>query len=82
MHDETEQARRARQAELNEDAASREALEKSYGDVWSTGELGTRFTVIGFLAPYVIVKDRLTGKKGSLEFQHSPRFYFNLQYDE
>jgi hypothetical protein len=37
--------------------------------------------VIGFAAPLIVVKERKTGKLGSLEFQHSPRFYFNWQED-
>ncbi len=29
------------------------------------------------MAPFVIVRRRADGVKGSLEFQHNPRFYFN-----
>ena len=82
MQDETENYRRARQAQLNQDAAVREELIQSYGQIWDTQALGQDFEVLGFLAPFVIVKDRKTGKKGSLEFQHSPRFYFSFVVDE
>jgi hypothetical protein len=34
--------------------------------------------VIGFMAPLVVVRRKHDGKKGSLEFQHSPRFYFGF----
>ena len=82
MIDETEQYRRTRQAELNTEAGSRERLEAVHGQVWSTQELrDSQWEVIGFAAPFVVVKDKTTGKKGSLEFQHSPRFYFNFQAD-
>ena len=57
---------------------SREALESRYGQVWSTDELTEDFEVIGFMAPMVVVRRRLDGAKGSLEFQHSPRFYFGF----
>jgi hypothetical protein len=78
MIDETEEYRRARVEELNSVQASREALEATYGKVWSTDELrASQYEVIGFMAPFVVVKDRMTGRKGSMEFQHSPRFYFN-----
>lgn len=78
--DETEQYRRARQAELNSEAGARAELEAHYGQVWSTEELRlSKWEVIGFAAPYVIVQDRDTGKKGTLEFQHSPRFYWGYQ---
>jgi hypothetical protein len=33
------------------------------------------------LAPYVIVRRKVDGAVGSLEFQHQPRFYFNWQED-
>lgn len=81
MQDETENYRRARQAQLNYEASLRAPLEAQYGKVWDTSQLRADFDVIAFLAPYVVVKERATGKKGSLEFQHSPRFYFNWQED-
>lgn len=40
-----------------------------------------KFKVIGFMAPFCVVEDRQTGKKGSVQFQHSPRFYFNYIED-
>jgi hypothetical protein len=50
--------------------------------VWNTEELTEEFEVIGFMAPYVIVRRRTDDKKGSLEFQHQPRFYFNFKPHE
>lgn len=82
MTDETENYRRLRQAELNAAAEHRAALEAAYGQVWDTDELrASDHEVIGFLAPFVVVKSKTTGKKGSLEFQHHPRFYFNYVED-
>ena len=78
-HDATEPLRRQRLAEINFEPGSREALEAEHGQVWDTGELQEEFDVLVFAAPYVIVSRN--GKKGSLEFQHSPRFYFNFQAD-
>ncbi len=34
------------------------------------------------LAPYVVVRRKSDGQKGSLEFQHHPRYYFRFQLDE
>ena len=76
-----EQLRRKRLAEIAVEAGLRIELEARYGQVWSTEEMRQRFIPLGFLAPYVVVRDMQTGKKGSLEFQHSPRFYFNYQED-
>jgi hypothetical protein len=77
--DETEAIRRQRQAELNLDAGERAALEARYGKVWNLDELTEEFQVVGFMAPLVVVRRLADGKKGSLEFQHHPRFYFNWQ---
>lgn len=79
MSDPTETIRRQRVAEINAEPGSREALEAQYGQVWSTDELTEHFDVIGFMAPLVVVRRRSDGRKGSLEFQHSPRWYFNFQ---
>ena len=81
MHDPTEVIRRQEIAEINADPGSREALEAKHGQVWSTQELGTDFDVLGFMAPYVIVRRKSDGTKGSLQFQHDPRFYFNFSAD-
>ncbi len=77
--DETEMLRRKRIAEINNDDLTREALEAKHGKVWSTDEMMEEFEAIGFMAPYVVVRMRSTGEKGSLEFSHSPRYYFNFQ---
>lgn len=79
MPDSTEAARRQRLVEINAVAGSREALEVQHGQVWDTGELQGDFEAIGFMAPIIVVRRRRDGVKGSLEFQHSPRFYFNFQ---
>jgi hypothetical protein len=79
MTDETEPLRRERLAEINAQPGSREALEAQYGQVWTTVELSEDFEVLGFAAPLVVVRRKSDAKKGSLEFQHNPRFYFNWQ---
>jgi hypothetical protein len=79
MKDETENYRRARVAELNAEAAARSDLEARYGQVWSTDQVREEFEVLGFMAPFVMARSKATGQRGSLEFQHSPRFYFNWQ---
>lgn len=79
MTDETESLRRERLAEINAEPGSREALEAQHGQVWSTDQLREEFDVLGFMAPYVVVRRRSDGVKGSMEFQHAPRFFFNWQ---
>ena len=82
MPDATEPYRRQRIVEINVEPGSRQALEARYGQVWDTEELSRDFEVIGFMAPFVIVRRKSDGKKGSLEFQHQPRFYFSFSPHE
>ena len=82
MADATETIRRARLAEINTERSDREALADKYGQVWDTAELTAEFEVKGFMAPYVVVQRRADGRKGSLEFQHTPRVYFNYVADD
>jgi hypothetical protein len=46
------------------------------GPFWDTEALTRDFEVIGFAAPFVVVKRRSDGVRGSLEFTHRPRVYF------
>jgi len=79
MNDPTETIRQERFAEINIVPGSREDLERRYGQVWDTDQLAEEFQPIGFMAPLIVVHRRSDGAKGSLEFQHHPRFYFNWQ---
>ena len=60
---------------------TKEEIETVYAKTWDTTELQIDFEVIGFAAPFVIVRRKEDNAKGSLEFQHSPRFYFNFLKD-
>jgi hypothetical protein len=81
MSDPTESIRREMLAEINSAPGSREALETEHGQIWDTKQLGEDFDVIGFAAPLVVVRRRSDGKRGSLFFQHNPRFYYGFQAD-
>lgn len=83
--DETETIRRLlvrevnSQVESDDEVTERARLEKKYGKVWNTKELTHDFHVKGFAAPFVVVEELSTGRKGLLMFQHWPRFYFDWQ---
>jgi hypothetical protein len=77
-----EEMRRDLQCEVNANPGSREALEAKHGQVWSTQELQKDFDVLGFAAPFVVVSRKSDGRRGSLMFQHDPRFYYNFQEDK
>jgi hypothetical protein len=49
-----------------------------YGKLWSIDELRQEFDVLGFLAPFVVVRRKSDGANGTCEFIHSPRVYFNF----
>jgi hypothetical protein len=79
MPDPTEAIRRELVAAINAEPGSREALEAEYGQVWDTDQVRAEFEVTGFAAPFVVVTRKSDNAKGSLCFQHSPRFYFSFQ---
>lgn len=85
--DETEAIRREAVAQINsavesdDKIAERARLESIYGEVYDTDQVRENFEVLGFMAPFVVVKRKSDGKKGSMEFQHMPRFYFNFVKD-
>jgi hypothetical protein len=49
---------------------------------WTTEELRRDFEVMAFLAPFVIVIRKSDNVKGTLQFDHMPRRYFNFVADE
>lgn len=51
------------------------------GQEWDTAALQQDFDVLGFSAPFVVVRRKSDGVKGTLEFKHSPRIYFGFQAD-
>ena len=79
--DAAEEIRRHEVARLNRRKAEREQLEQVYGQVGDTDELCKQFEVLYvsgsfFCAPFVQVRDLDTREKGTLKFQHEPRYYF------
>lgn len=80
MSDQAENARRRLVQEVNRDA-ERTKLEEQYGEVLTTSEMQERYTVEGFLAPFVVCRRKSDGKRGTLMFSHSPRFYFGWKED-
>lgn len=69
--DRTEGIRRIEQVLVNE------GVIPPTGPEWTTEELTRDFEVLGFMAPYVVVRRKVDGVKGSLMFRHSPRVYFD-----
>jgi hypothetical protein len=59
----------------------RHVAEFGADNVFDADQLGEHFTVMGFAAPFVVVVRKSDGVKGSLEFTHHPRLYFNFQAD-
>lgn len=81
MSDPTEAIRKELLVQINAEPGSREALEAEHGQVWDTNQLREDYEVLGFAAPLVVVRRKSDGQKGSLFFQHHPRFYFGFQPD-
>jgi hypothetical protein len=81
MNDPTEPLRRARGAEINTAPAGRGVLEATYGRVWDTEELGREFEVVGFLAPFVVVRRKFRRPNRVVGVPAPPRFYFSFEPD-
>ena len=87
MNDTTENIRRsmvaniAGQVESTNPQTERQRLESEWGvgNVFDTAQLSAQFEVIGFMAPFCVVREKASGKKGSVQFQHNPRLYFGFQ---
>ena len=58
-----------------------EVLKAEHGRLWTAGEMSKEFEAIGFSAPFIVVRRRSDGVKGTLMFCHSPRYYFSWQED-
>jgi hypothetical protein len=77
-HDPTEQARR----EMIVSGQPAADLAADAGQTWDTAALQRDFEVIGFAAPFVVVRRRSDGLTGTLEFTHHPRVYFGWRPDD
>ena len=53
-------------------------LKERYSEVWDTEQMQKTFEVLGFSMGYCVVVRREDGQKGSLDFCHSPRYYYNF----
>ena len=86
MNDITELPRRIMVNEINSKTQgesksdTRLRLEADYGqdNVWDTSEVSQIFSIEGFMAPFCVVIRRSDHVKGSVEFTHSPRLYYNF----
>jgi len=52
---------------------------KPEGQTWDTEQLQAEFEVIGFSAPYVMVRRKSDRVEGVMEFTHNPRVYFDFK---
>lgn len=68
-----------RRQRVSAETATRKALETKYGKVWNTEEPNEQFEQTGSMGLVILVRRRLDGRKGSMEFNHSPRFYFHFK---
>jgi hypothetical protein len=79
--DATEDIRRKLLVQVNASPSERAALETQHGRVWDAEELAREFEVMGFAAPFAVVRRKVDGVVGSLMFQHHPRYYFDWTQD-
>ena len=73
MLDPTEEMRRDLQYAVNSGEIPPE------GQTWTTEQIREEFEVQGFLAPFVMVRRKTDGVRGTLMFRHDPRVYFDFE---
>jgi len=78
MNDTTVEARKAMLPDMPAELAA--AVDRGE-QVWTTDELRQDFEVTGFSAPFVVARRKADGVVGSLQFTHSPRYYFGWKAD-
>jgi hypothetical protein len=86
MFDPTEDARREMVHEINTRLSPDEQVRYAelvlqYGEdnIWDTKGVQEDFEITGFLAPFCMARRKSDNVKGTLEFCHSPRFYFDFR---
>jgi hypothetical protein len=77
MKDPTEAVRRMM---IETDAPARD-LQRWKGKHIDTETLRRDYEVLGFLAPFVLLRRKADGKRGQMEFTHQPRVYFDWRED-
>jgi hypothetical protein len=60
-------------------AKAQREIQYGVGNVWATDEVQQVFDVLGFQAPFAIVKRMSDGKRGYVTFDHSPRVYYDFR---
>ena len=75
----TESTEAARRALLPTMPAELEVRVAAGERVWDTEAMRAEFEAIGFQAPFIVVRRRSDGAKGSLMFTHQPRWYFGWE---
>ena len=57
----------------------RRRLEAEHGQVWDSYQLARDFEVEAFASPVVVVIRRCDGRRGTMMYQHIPRFYWGFE---
>ncbi len=66
---------------MDQTQRTREELEAIDTPVYDTTQVEERYEVLGFRAPFAIVRERATGLNGSMLFQNHPRYFFSFRSD-
>lgn len=80
-YDPTEVIRKEIETVLDTNTTMVVAVAEANGGAMTTAEMTALYDVLGFLSPFVVVRRKSDGKKGSLMFTHDPRRYFSFKED-
>ena len=56
---------------------SREVLEAQHGQIWDESEFDAEFVATAYISTTVVARRKADNQVGLLDYQNSPRFYFN-----
>lgn len=63
----------------SDDLRAKLAEKHGADNVFNTVEATDKFAFEAFMAPFALVKRKSDGARGTLEFTHSPRYYFDFK---
>jgi hypothetical protein len=68
--------------ELNKAPMDRPALEERWGgNVWDEQQLRSKFEILGYRNPFIVVRRKVDQLIGTMVFQNAPRFYWGFDPD-
>lgn len=79
LTEETAEERAKLEAEVNATPCTLEELQRKYGQVWTVEQVEAQFEIEAFCPPLACATRRADGVRGTLVYQHCPRYYWSWE---